>query len=106
MWNEDTFSPYTKNMNILDLTIKGKTYKERKYFAEEIAKIWQNEFSNLNWSYNELAIMNEYFYKIGKKYGLLKEFKENCICSELIMITLIVLLVFIRWFLDGNGYKR
>ena len=80
MWNEDTFSPDTKNINILDLTIKGKTYKERKYFAEEIAKIWQNEFSSLNWSYNELAIMNEYFYKIGKKYGLLKEFKENCIC--------------------------
>ena len=106
LWNEDTFSPDTKNMNILDLAIKGKTYKERKYFAEEIAKIWQNEFSSLNWSYNELAIMNEYFYKIGKKYGLLKEFKENCICQELIMITLIVLLVLIRWFLDGNGYKR
>ena len=80
LWDEDTFSPDTKNINILDLTIKGKTYKERKYFAEEIAKIWQNEFSSLNWSYNELAIMNEYFYKIGKKYGLLKEFKENCIC--------------------------
>lgn len=80
LWNEDTFNPNTKNISLLDLTIKGKTYKERKYFAEEIAKTWQSEFSSLSWSYNELAIMNEYFYKIGKRYGLLKEFKENCIC--------------------------
>lgn len=80
LWKEDTFNPNTKNISLLDLTIKGKTYKERKYFAEEIAKMWQIGFSSLNWSYNELAIMNEYFYKIGKRYGLLKEFKENCIC--------------------------
>ena len=44
LWKEDTFNPNTKNISLLDLTIKGKTYKERKYFAEEIAKIWQNEF--------------------------------------------------------------
>lgn len=79
-WEEDTFNPSTKNISLLDLTTKGKTYKERKCNLEELAKEWQNGFSSLNWSYNELIEIQNFFYKNGKRYGLLKEFKENCIC--------------------------
>ena len=80
LWKEDTFNPNTKNISLLDLTIKGKTYKERKVSLEELAKDWQYNFSSLSWSYGELYVIENYFYKNGKRYGLLKEFKENCIC--------------------------
>lgn len=41
---------------------------------------WQLDFSNHNYSWGELAEFTDYFYKMGKRYGLLKEFKENGIC--------------------------
>jgi len=79
-WYSDTFSPTCKNINILNFIIYGSTYKDRKEYLRELAIKWQLEFSNLSWSYGELAEIENYFYKNGKKYGLLKEFKENCIC--------------------------
>jgi len=79
-WQKDTFCPDVKDIAILDFKISGITYKDRKESLEELAIEWQLEFSNLSWSYSELAEIENYFYKNGKKYGLLKEFKENCIC--------------------------
>ena len=58
----------------------GKTYAERKCNLEELAKDWQTNFAWLGWSYSELAEIGDFFYKNGKRYGLLREFKENCIC--------------------------
>lgn len=54
--------------------MKYKTGKEK---AREQAKEWQLNFGNNNYSYYDLMLWGEYFYKIGKRYGLLKEFKEN-----------------------------
>jgi hypothetical protein len=79
-WYKNTFSPETENIEILDFTIKGKNYNEKKLCAAEIAKDWQINFSQYSWSYGEIVIICNYFKKIGKRYGLLKEFKENCIC--------------------------
>lgn len=79
-WHKDTFSPHIENIDMLDLSIQGNNYAERKNHAEELAKRWQLDFSGLSWSYSELVVIQDYFYKIGKRYGLLKEFKENCIC--------------------------
>ena len=31
-------------------------------------------------SYGELAEAGEYFEKLGRRYGLLQEFRENAIC--------------------------
>ena len=53
------------------------TYREKKARMREEAVRWQNDFSNHNYSYGELAEKQAYFEKEGKKYGLLKEFKEN-----------------------------
>lgn len=78
-WHRDTFSPLTKNINMLDFTIKGKTYQERKNNAEDIAKDWQMIFSQYSWSWGEVAEVSNYFEKIAKRYGLTKTFKENCI---------------------------
>ena len=55
------------------------TYYERKELARHEAIDWQLDFSNHNYSYLELANYGEYFYKLAKRYGLIKEFRENCI---------------------------
>ena len=79
-WQKDTFCPYCKNISILDFKISGKTYEEKKASLEDLAKDWQYNFSSLSWSYSELAEICNYFYENGKRYGLLKVFKENAIC--------------------------
>jgi len=73
-----------KNNNLLknimpevDFTIRGKNYEERKSSLAEIARNYQNAFYNCNLFYSEIAILDEYFERNGKKYGLLKEFREN-----------------------------
>ena len=80
LWYNNTFSPDCKNINILNFLIYGKEYKEKQNYLIELAKKWQYEFAYLEWSYGELAIIETYFYKNAKRYGLLKEFKENGIC--------------------------
>lgn len=59
-----------------------KTYQQRKEEAREQAIKWQHDFGNLNYYYywSELADWAEHFEKLGKRYGLLKEFRENGIC--------------------------
>ena len=80
-WCRDIFSPMCENIKILDFTIKGKTYKERKGCLYDIAVEWSNTFFSIYcWSYGELAEICDYFYRNGKRYGLLEEFKENAIC--------------------------
>ena len=57
-----------------------KTYQQRKEEAREKAIEWQYDFCNHNYSWGELAYWNNYFEKLGKRYGLLREFKKNDIC--------------------------
>ncbi len=80
LWNSDTFSPNIKNIETLDFKISGKNYEEKKASLKDLAINWQNNYSSLSWSYSELAEINNYFYENGKRYGLLKEFRENAIC--------------------------
>lgn len=54
-------------------------YYELKEKARQEAIDWQLDFSNHSYSYYELMEFGEYFYKLGKRYGLLREFRENCI---------------------------
>lgn len=49
-------------------------YKEQ---SRQEAIFWQIDFSNHNYSYLELYNYGEYFYKKAKRYGLIREFKEN-----------------------------
>ena len=37
----------------------------------------QEEISNKDLSYSEIIAIQNYLYNLGKKYGLIKEFKEN-----------------------------
>ena len=54
-----------------------KTYQEKKENAREIAIQWQLNDGDYPYSHEGLAILGEYFHKIGKRYGLLKEFRKN-----------------------------
>lgn len=54
-------------------------YRIKKEKAREKAIDTINDISQNNYSYYELFIIQNDLYKIGKRYGLLKEFKENCI---------------------------
>lgn len=53
------------------------TYTEAKARARELAIDWQYETSQRNISYGELAEAGERFNKLGKRFGLLGEFREN-----------------------------
>ena len=56
-----------------------KTYQEKKEEARNEAIEWQREAGERCLSYAELAEAGAYFYKLAKRYGLVKEFKENWI---------------------------
>lgn len=56
------------------------TYASNKAVARQEAIDWQNDLFRDNRSYEELAEAAEHFEKLGKRYGLLKEFRENGIC--------------------------
>lgn len=53
------------------------TYQKTKERVRDKAIEWQADFENHNYSYGELAAWNSYFEKLGKRYGLLAEFREN-----------------------------
>ena len=52
-------------------------YKRLKEQARIESFTFQSKLQQYNISYSELAFMQNYFYKVGKRYGLIKEFREN-----------------------------
>ena len=59
---------------------KNNYYQQRKASVYQEAVEYQIWASSQSLSYGELAFYNDYFHKLGKRYGLLREFRENCIC--------------------------
>jgi len=53
------------------------TYQEQKAKAIQSAIDLQNYISQNDCSYGELIMYQDKFEKLGKRYGLLTEFKEN-----------------------------
>lgn len=54
-------------------------YQKRKEAVRQEAIEWQYELDDKDISMQELAEVGDYFRKLGKRYGLLKEFIENAI---------------------------
>ena len=50
---------------------------ERKEQAREEAVKWSNTFKCENYTYGDLVVHEEYFYRLAKRYGLVREFREN-----------------------------
>lgn len=78
-FHKATFSPLTEYEAIV-FEVRGKTYAERKANAQAIAV----EFSNIAYcgglSWSDICTLSDWFYTIGKRYGLLTEFRENGLC--------------------------
>lgn len=54
-----------------------KTYQQKKDAARQLAIDWQYEDGDYPYSYEGLAILCNFFRKLGKRFGLLREFREN-----------------------------
>lgn len=54
-------------------------YAEKKAQARQMAVDWQNEQAKKSSSYAEMIEQAEKFRKLAKRYGLTREFLENCI---------------------------
>ena len=52
-------------------------YQQAKERARQKAINTQQHFSENSYSMSDLAYFAAYFEKLGKRYGLVKEFKEN-----------------------------
>lgn len=52
-------------------------YQQRKEQARNKAIDRQRDFENHSYSWGELAEWTGYFEKLGRRYGLTEEFKEN-----------------------------
>lgn len=52
-------------------------YQRRKEQAREAAKEWQRTFGDRAHSWGELAEDAARFERLGRRYGLLQEFREN-----------------------------
>ena len=59
--------------------MERKYYNRLKEAARNAAIEWQLTSEDNPMSYSELAEVGERFYTLGKRYGLIKEFRENCI---------------------------
>lgn len=55
-------------------------YQRGKERARREALDWSYDQASQPMSYEELAICQERFERLGRRYGLLREFRENAIC--------------------------
>lgn len=79
-YHKDTFSPDTKCFEFIEFTIHGKTYQDKKQWLYNIAVDWSNNASLGQLYMSDLCIITDWFYRNGKRYGLLEEFYENGLC--------------------------
>ena len=82
LWDEyhaDTFSPLVEPLTVIDFSVKGKNYRERQSSVQTIAMDFQTaDIGGLFMS--DYARIGDWFSTQGKRYGLLKEFRENAVC--------------------------
>jgi len=56
-----------------------KTYQQKKAEARDEAIEWQYNSVSQNYSWSEIAFWGNHFEKLARRYGLIREFKENSI---------------------------
>ncbi len=73
---------FTVNSELQLLTVKHGKMSARdraKAVLRDFAIQWQYDFANFNYSCGELLDWQSFFSEYGRKYGLIREFRENCI---------------------------
>ena len=80
-WLHITWSPDSGLLAEAEsFTIHGKTYKEKQSYAREHAIRLQQMMSEIDLSYWDYDWLGWHFENIGRRYGLLTEFRENGLC--------------------------
>lgn len=76
-FHTDTWNPTSEVITSILFQVKGKTYKERQAHLRDLAIEFQSaDTEGLSWG--EYAVITVgFFVKNAKRYGLIKEFKEN-----------------------------
>lgn len=54
-------------------------YQQEKDRARQIAKDWQQEESQISLSWEGVMIAAAYLQRLARRYGLIREFRENAI---------------------------
>ena len=73
-----TFSPDVEIIDIIPLSVKGKTYTAKKEFFRDLAIKYSNaDLSGI--SYGEISIITGFFEKCARRFGLTRELKDKCI---------------------------
>ena len=70
-------------LRVLYFEINGRNYRERKNSLRDLAIDFQSANdgdTDVQLSIGEYGAASAYFERMGKRYGLLREFRENCIC--------------------------
>ena len=77
-YHRDTFNPETEIYSVINFRVRGRTYRDRQADLCNTARRWQYESApGLSW--NEIADVADWFYAQGKRYGLLRDFREEAI---------------------------
>ena len=81
-YQQDTFDPEIETIKIIPFKVKGENYRQRQNNLQETAIDFQfiDCDCDINLSMDELCEIGEWFEKMGRRYGLLQEFRENAIC--------------------------
>lgn len=65
----------------LPLQVSGKSYGERQENLRDLAIDAMNAVSEYGgFSYGELSDIQDFFFRAGARFGLLREFRENAVC--------------------------
>jgi hypothetical protein len=76
--HEDSYTGICEDLYaVISETVPDKPNERTKEEARESATDWQSWQQEKSLSYSELAEWSEYFYKLGRKFGLVREFREN-----------------------------
>ena len=59
--------------------MKPNKYQRGKARARDAAIIWQLDAERVGVTWGDLAAMSAYFEKLARRFGLVREFKENAI---------------------------
>ena len=62
--------------------MRRKTYVELKAAARNEAMAWLLNFPNNTYSWEDIVYYTYYFYRKGRRYGLIREFRENGIIYD------------------------
>lgn len=55
-------------------------YRQKKEQVRDFAAEWQEEFSENRYTWADVAAYADMFSRLGRRWGLLREFRENGLC--------------------------